>query len=408
MRISLVSEHASPLAVLGGVDAGGQNVHVAELASGLAALGAEVVVHTRRDDPSLPRRFLLCPGVIVDHVDAGPPIPIPKDELLPYMGDFARDLARVWRANPPDVVHAHFWMSGIAALHAARPLAIPVAQTFHALGVVKRRHQGTHDGSPAERLALERDVARSVDLVIATSIDETRELHRMGAGRTRMQVVPCGVDLEHFHPRPGNDDVRSDRPRVLVVSRLVERKGIGNVIEAVAKVPDVELVIAGGAPAALMDDDLEARRFRDLSYELGVDDRVDMIGAVPRERIPALMSSADIVVCCPWYEPFGLVALEAMACGVPVVASKVGGLAETVLHGSTGLQVRPRNPGDIAAAITTLLEDEQLRRRMGHEGHRRARRYAWPRIAAETLGHLRRLARAIVATPSSREQAIRP
>src|SRR3954468_23755093 len=156
MRVALVSEHASPLAVLGGVDAGGQNVHVAALARALARRGAEVVVHTRRDDPGLPRRVELCPGVVVDHVDAGPACALPKDELLPHMRAFARELERCWRDERPDVVHSHFWMSGLATLDAASALKIPVVHTFHALGVVKHRYQGDADTSPARRIELER------------------------------------------------------------------------------------------------------------------------------------------------------------------------------------------------------------------------------------------------------------
>src|SRR5919199_1642964 len=142
MRIAMVSEHASPLAVLGGVDAGGQNVHVASLAAALGRLGHEVVVHTRRDDPALPRRVELAPGVEVDHVDAGPPCEVPKDELLPHMAAFAEELRAQWTVEPPDVVHTHFWMSAVAALDAVDGLEVPIAHTFHALGTVKRRHQG--------------------------------------------------------------------------------------------------------------------------------------------------------------------------------------------------------------------------------------------------------------------------
>src|SRR5690242_7740256 len=155
MKIAMVSEHASPLAVLGGVDAGGQNVHVAELASALARQGDDVVVHTRRDFAELPRRVTLCPGVEVDHVDAGPPTEVPKDELLAHMPAFADELREQWAADPPDVVHSHFWMSGLAALDAARDLGIPVVHTFHALGIVKRRHQGAADTSPPTRVKLE-------------------------------------------------------------------------------------------------------------------------------------------------------------------------------------------------------------------------------------------------------------
>jgi hypothetical protein len=152
MRIAMVSEHASPLAVLGGVDAGGQNVHVAELAAALGRAGDEVVVHTRRDNAGAPRRVAFACGVEVDHVAAGPPSEVPKDELLPYMGAFADELREQWAQEPPDVVHSHFWMSGLAATAAAASLGIPVVHTFHALGVVKRRHQGARDSSPEERI----------------------------------------------------------------------------------------------------------------------------------------------------------------------------------------------------------------------------------------------------------------
>ena len=153
MRIAMVSEHASPLAALGGVDAGGQNVHVAALAEAVARRGAEVVVHTRRDDPDLPERVEMAPGVVVHHVDAGPPAPIPKDDLLPHMDAFAERLVRAWSEDRPDVAHAHFWMSGHAALRAAREHRVPVVQTFHALGVVKRRYQGEHTTATADRMS---------------------------------------------------------------------------------------------------------------------------------------------------------------------------------------------------------------------------------------------------------------
>lgn len=386
MRIHLVSEHASPLAVLGGVDAGGQNVHVADLARAMARQGAEVTVHTRRDDPALPRRVEFDAGVVVDHVDAGPAIPLPKDELLPHMPAFADDLLRSWAHEPPDVVHSHFWMSGLAASAAGRASGVPVAHTFHALGVVKRRHQGGADTSPPERIDIERHLACSVDHVIATTFDERAELVEQGAPAERISVVPCGVDLRRFRPDGPAAPRRRSAGRIVIVSRLVERKGIGNVIEALVHLPGVELVVAGGPPAGFVDVDPAARRFVQLARDLGVEDRLELLGAVPRECVPALLRSSDVAVCCPWYEPFGLVAVEAMACGVPVVASSVGGLAETVVDRRTGLLVPPRSPQSIAAAVRLLLADEGLRRLMGAEGVRRARqRYGWDRIAAQTL-----------------------
>lgn len=385
MRIHLVSEHASPLALLGSVDAGGQNVHVAALAKGLAALGCDVVVHTRRDDPSLPRQVRLPSGVVVDHVDAGPAVPIPKDELLQYMGEFADDLERSWQRQRPDVVHAHFWMSGIAASDAAGRFGIPVVQTFHALGAEKRRHQGHADSSPTARIEAEQWLALNVAHVIATTAQEFRTLVGLGADPGRMTVVPCGVDLELFRSDGPTWPPSNSRARVVCVSRLVPRKGIAEVIEAIAEIPDVELLVAGGPPEAMMGEDPYAVELLDAVERLGIGHRVILLGAVERPRVPALMRSAAVVCCTPWYEPFGMVAVEAMACGVPLVASAVGGLAETILDGRTGILVPPRQPRSIRAALETLLHDGARRRAMSRAALQRAASYAWPNIARRTL-----------------------
>jgi D-inositol-3-phosphate glycosyltransferase len=391
MRIAMVSEHANPLAVVGGVDAGGQNVHVAALATGLAARGHEVVVHTRRDDPSPPRRVPMCDGVVVDHVPAGPAVAIPKDDLLPYMPALGRELATAWAAEPPDVVHAHFWMSGVASLVGARDLGLPVVQTFHALGTVKRRHQGAADTSPSDRLRLEAALARRVDGIVATCTDEVVELMRMGARREMVDVVPCGVDLGLFADT-GPSLPRNGPRRLVTIGRLVERKGVDTVIEALAALGDTELLIAGGPDLAHLDDDPHLRRLRDVAARHGVTDRVTFLGQVLREDVPPLLRSADVVVTVPWYEPFGIVPLEAMACGKPVVASAVGGLTDTVAPGVTGELVPPRRPDLLAAELERLLSDELRLLRYGRAAVARARsRYGWSRIALETERVYRRL-----------------
>ena len=385
MRIAMVSEHASPLAVLGGVDAGGQNVHVAALAAALGRRGDDVVVHTRRDDPAPPRRVPLAPRVVVDHVDAGPAGVVPKDELLPHMDAFAAELRAAWEDDPPDVVHAHFWMSGLAALAAARPLGIPVVHTFHALGIVKRRHQGAADTSPAGRLAAERVIAERVDRVVATCSDEVFELVRMGADRQSITVVPCGVDVTRFTPAAPRTPRAPGRFRLVAACRLVERKGIGDVVTALARVPNAELHVAGGPEAGALAADPEARRLRRLAAAHGVADRLVLHGRVGRDAMPALLRSADAVVCVPWYEPFGIVPLEAMACGVPVVATAVGGQIDSVVDGVTGVHVPPRDPAALAGALRALLADPARRAALGAAGARRAReRFAHDRIAAAT------------------------
>jgi glycosyltransferase involved in cell wall biosynthesis len=385
MRIAMVSEHASPLAAIGSVDAGGQNVHVDSLARALARAGHEVTVHTRRDSPDLPATVRTADGVTVEHLDAGPARPLPKDDLLPYVGEMSAALAARFSAEQPDVVHAHFWMSGLAALAATRDLDVPVVQTFHALGATKRRFQGRQDTSPPVRIRMERALARDVHRVLATSTDEVSELLRIGAVRSRIAVVPSGVDTEQFSP-DGPKAEKGDRPRILCVGRLVPRKGFDTVIRALGAVPDAELVIAGGPAADDLPADGEAQRLLRLAERFGVADRVRLVGAVPRPDLPALFRSADLVVCTPWYEPFGIVPLEAMACGVPVVASAVGGFLDTVVDGATGTLVPPRRPDRLAAAMRKLLAEPFWREAYGTAGVDRARsRYSWDRIAAGTL-----------------------
>jgi D-inositol-3-phosphate glycosyltransferase len=378
MRIAMISEHASPLATLGGVDAGGQNTHVAELSAALAGDGHEVRVYTRRDGADLPEVVPLSESVDVVHVPAGPPEPLPKDELLPYMGAFAEWLAADWRETwKPDAAHSHFWMSGLATVTAARDLGVPVLQTYHALGSVKRRHQGGADTSPAQRIGYERALGRAVDRVVVQCQDEIAELTRMGVPRARMALVPSGVNTDRFRPAgpavPREPGVR----RILTVARLVERKGVEDLIRALPRVPKAELVVVGGSPA-----DPYARKLNALAHACQVGDRVRLVGAVPAHEMPAWYRSADVLAATPWYEPFGLTVLEAMACGVPVVATAVGGLVDTVVDGVTGELVAPRDPAGLARALRRLLADETRRISYGAAACDRAvQSYSWPRIA---------------------------
>jgi glycosyltransferase involved in cell wall biosynthesis len=382
MKIDLVSEHASPLAAIGGVDAGGQNVHVAALAAGLAQRGHEVTVFTRRDDPDLPERVSTPDGYQVAHVPAGPPRTLPKDDLLRHMPEFASVLRRTWAADPPDLVHAHFWMSGLASVAAAG--ALPVLQTFHALGSVKRRHQGAADPSPPQRIALERSLCRTVAHVVATCSDEVFELRRLGLARDRASIVPCGVDTTLFTPW-GPVAARTSRPRLLVLGRLVERKGQEDAVGALTRVPDAELVVVGGPPPAELDGDPEVRRLRAVAAEIGVADRLCFTGSVARADVPAWIRSADVVLAVPWYEPFGITPLEAMACGRPVVASAVGGLVDSVAEGVTGDLVPPRDPERLGEVVAALLADDARRAAYGAAGVERARaRYRWSRVVADT------------------------
>ncbi|MEU7168074.1 glycosyltransferase [Streptomyces morookaense] len=384
MKIVMVSEHASPLAVLGGADAGGQNVYVARLADRLARRGHEVTVYTRRDDDALPDRVPMPSGAVVEHVRAGPARALPKDELLEHMPCFGACLARSWQQEPPEVAHAHFWMSGLAALLATTHLTVPVVQTYHALGTVKRRHQGDADTSPPRRPDIERRIGMSCARVLATCSDEVRELTAMGIPGHQCSVVPCGVDTDHFTARgricltPG----RRTRYRLLTIGRLVARKGVDLALRALVRIPDAELLVAGGPPGDCVLEDPEAMRLLGLARHLGVADRLVLLGSVPHDDMPALIRSSDIVLCTPVYEPFGIVPLEAMACGVPVVATDVGGHRDTVAHGETGLLVEPGRPELLADAVRDLLDAPERLAAFGDAGRTRMlRRFTWDRVA---------------------------
>jgi glycosyltransferase involved in cell wall biosynthesis len=388
MRIALVSEHANPLAALGGEDAGGQNVHVAHLAAGLASLGHDVVVHTRRDRPDLPDRVPTDDGYVVDHVHAGPARELPKDELAPHMPELAAGLAERWRDRPVDIAHAHFWMSGMATTAAARalPVRVPVLQTFHALGVVKRRHQGAADTSPPYRVEVEQRLLEDTDHVIATCTDEVRELRELGLRSGRASVIPCGVDTSRFRPdAPGTTPARTQRHRLIAVGRLVPRKGFETLVQALAKVPDAELLVLGGPPGADLAGDAEAQRLRAVASRCGVADRVRLVGAVPPDAVPGFLASSDIAVTGAWYEPFGIVPVEAMSCGVPVVATDVGGHRDTVIPGRTGELVPARRPDRVAKALRRLLEEPRRRQEYGAAGRRRALElYDWDTVVERT------------------------
>lgn len=395
MKISMISEHASPLAALGGVDAGGQNVHVASLSRALAARGHQITVFTRRDSPDLSETVIAEPGVTVVHVTAGPIGPLPKDEFLPHMPGFGRKVARYWRDHPeavPDVVHSHFWMSGLAArtaLDSADLASTPLVHTFHALGTVKRRYQGSADTSPVERAWIEPQIGQLATHIIATCRDEVRELEAMGISPAKTTVIPCGVDLEMFTPDKPMEPT-GGRRRIVCVGRLVPRKGMDLVIRALPLLAqhgfdDVDLHIIGGGEQKSLENDPEAVRLRKIAADLGVSDRVIFRGQVPREEVPSILRSADIVACTPWYEPFGIVPLEAMACGVPVLAAKVGGLADTVVDDATGIHVPPQDPAAIATAAAEILQDPARIALMGAHGVRRARSlYSWPVVAKST------------------------
>jgi D-inositol-3-phosphate glycosyltransferase len=304
-------------------------------------------------------------------------------------------MAAEWTVRPPDVVHAHFWMSGLATRLAVRALRqeVPTLQTFHALGCVKRRFQGANDPSPPERLGIETDLLREMTAIVATCRDEVRELLALGADAERLHVVPCGVDLDRFRPDgPTLSPWSPGRQRLLSLGRLVERKGIESTIDALRYLPSAELVTAGGPDANDLASDRDARRLVARAEDQGVRDRVRLIGRVDPDAAAALLRAASLVLSVPWYEPFGIVPLEAMACGTPVIASAVGGMLDTVRPGRTGELVPARDPRAIARAVSDLLARPETLREMSSVSATHVRsRFSWATVAAETEDIYRRV-----------------
>lgn len=374
MRIAMISEHASPLGD------SGRYAYIANLSAALAEIGHEVRVFTRRDDPALAEVVTTPGGIRIVHVPAGPPRFLPPDLLLPHMGEFARLLEEIWRGDDwaPEVAHAHFWTSGLAAVTAARQFGIPVVQSFHELGEVEA------GGDGPSRTGYERALGRAVDRVVAQTQDEVQGLMRIGVPRARLTVVPAGVDSVRFTPEGPAADRDPDRPRILSVGRLVERKGFGDVIQAMRYVPRAEVVVVGGPAAGDLAADPGARKLRALAEKFQVADRLRLVGAVPEADMPRWYRSADLLVAAPWQEQYESSALEAMACGVPVIGTTVGGLTETVVDGLTGDLVPARDPRALGGALRRLVNDRVRRFAYATAALDRARQaYSWKRVAAQ-------------------------
>jgi glycosyltransferase involved in cell wall biosynthesis len=368
----MIFEHASPLGE------GGQQDHVADLSAALAEIGHEVRVYTRRDDPAAADDSTPA-GVRVVYVTAGPPEFLAPDLLLPHMGEFARGLEEQWRGDwRPDVVHAHFWTSGLAAVTAARQIGIPVVQSFHELGEIQ-----ANDGKPS-RAGYERALGRAVDRVVAQTQNEVRGLVRIGVPRAQLTVVPAGVDSERFSPEGPAVERDPGRPRILSVGRLVERKGFGDVIQAMRYVPGAEVVVVGGPHPDQLPADPGARSLRALAEKFQVADRFRLVGRVPPADMPRWYRSADLLVAAPWQEELETSALEAMACGVPIIGTAVGGLTEAVVDGLTGDLVPARDPRALGGALRRLVNDKVRRFAYATAALDRARQaYSWKRVAAQ-------------------------
>jgi glycosyltransferase involved in cell wall biosynthesis len=376
-QIAFISEHASPLAVLGGVDSGGQNVYVAETARQLARMGFDIDIFTRWENPTLSKVIKWLPGIRVIHLKAGKVAALPKEQLLKHMPEFRDEMVDfITRENKHySLIHAHFFMSALVAADIKKILNIPFVVTFHALGMIRRLFQGSNDAFPPERIEVEKRVAREADYIVAECPQDKLDLVKhYGADREKITIIPCGFSSKEFYPvnrAEARKQLGFDPSEkiLLQLGRMVQRKGIDNVIRALACLIrngcNCKLVIVGGECVdERFNEDPEVRRLQKIAAEEGVIDNVVFTGRKSREELKYYYSAADVFITTPWYEPFGITPLEAMACGVPVIGSNVGGIKFSVADGETGFLVPPTNPEAVAEKVAVLLHDDQLSARM--------------------------------------------
>jgi glycosyltransferase involved in cell wall biosynthesis len=399
MKIALLAQHASAPASQFDHYAAEQAAHVTGLGKALAAQGHNVVVYARKDAPGLPDRETLAPGLTARYIKAGPPAPVPADQLPQHVAEIGRYLAARWKRDTPDIVHAHHWTSGLAALLAAREHPVPVVQSFGSLGLAEQRHRvpGTFDNT---RIRMEACIARTVTGVLAHTSDEVSDLSRLGIGGTRVRIVPCGVDTSRFRP-DGPAAKRHAELRLLQVGSLAEHQGLDQLVRIMPDLPGAELVIAGGPDPDKLDSDIAHKRLGKLAAGLGVADRITFTGHVASKHLPALIRSADIFVSGASYEPYGAAAISAMACGKPVIANAVGAYADAVIDGTTGLLLLPGRPDMLLTRLTELLATPMKLTGFGIAAADRARsRYSWERIANESAAAYERCLTAPSAQPA--------
>jgi D-inositol-3-phosphate glycosyltransferase len=396
-KIALISEHASPLADLGGVDTGGQNVYVAQLAKHLARMGYRVDVFTRKDNAELADVVNWVAGVRVVNIKAGPEAMVVKEDLLQYMDEFKNNMVKFIMRNSIDyeLIHANFFMSALVAMGIKEELDIPFVVTFHALGHVRRIHQAEADKFPVERLAIEEEAVRQASLIIAECPQDKEDLmYYYHAPEGKIAIVPCGFSVNEFGPIDKEAARRilglpQDEHIILQLGRMVPRKGVDNVIEALAKISvknkPVTLVIVGGEYEELEEEKCpEYARLMNIAREHGVVNKIIFAGRKCRNRLKFYYSASDIFITTPWYEPFGITPLEAMACGTPVVGSNVGGIKYSVKNGETGLLVNPHKPVELAGAVSELLNNPGLLNEMSANAIDRVNEhFTWAKVAEQ-------------------------
>jgi D-inositol-3-phosphate glycosyltransferase len=394
-RIALISEHASPLACIGMVDSGGQNIYVAQVARQLVKKGYKVDVFTRRDDPLIAEIVKWQPYIRVIHVKAGPQTNVIKEEMLQYMPEFQHNMVQFVVENKLhyELIHANFFMSGLVAAGLKKDLGIPYVITFHALGHVRRIYQAENDNFPAERIAIEEAIVQDADQIIAECPQDKYDLiNYYNARPQKIDIVPCGFSPTEFYPIDKTAarkilKLPADSVILLQLGRMVRRKGIDNVIRSLAYLKSagkpVKLVIAGGDSENMEESASdEYKRLCHIARRMGVTDMVEFAGRKDRSQLKFYYAAADLFITTPWYEPFGITPLEAMACGTPVIGANVGGIKFSVKDGITGAHVPPKQPKTLALKIKEMLGDESTLARIGQNAIKHVNTYfTWEKVA---------------------------
>lgn len=395
-RLALLSFHGCPVARLGEKDTGGMNVYVLQLAREFAAKGYEVDVFTRYHDPDDPEIVELDDGARVIHLDAGP-IDAAKEDLFNYIPAFIRELYDFQRSEETryDVIHSHYWLSGRVGMTLSREWNVPHATTFHTLAKTKLRARAG-EREPQLRQDIEALVMSDADGIIVSTEEEQHDVVSLyDAPAHKVEVIPAGVNLDMFSPVERDYARREldigEENVILYVGRIEPLKGIDILLRAVPLLEcagDLRVLVVGGNPSG----DTEMERLKRISRELGIQDSVTFTGPVPQDQLPAYYSAADVYVLPSHAESFGLAALEAMACGTPVVVSRVGGLKTFVDNAKTGYLVPWRCPEAFAQRLDMLLANPDLREAMGRAGRDKALSMGWDRVADRMLGYYAGLA----------------
>lgn len=404
MHIAMLSIHSSPLAALGSKEAGGMNVYVRQLSRTLGQKGVAVDIFTRLQNPETPPLIDIAPNVRIINLPIGPAMPYDKNLILDHLPACIEHITSFAKTHQRhyNLIHSHYWVSGAVALKLRHMWNIPIVHMFHTLGAMKNNvARSAEETETDQRYAIERQILQEADAIVAaTPIDRDHMVQHYGAPTEHIHIIPCGVDLRQFCPHPriqarAHIGLANNQYIVLCVGRIEPLKGMDCLIEAIALLHNrhpawrqiVRVLLIGGHAERTSKTlwNTEQRRLDRLRYDLGIARAVTFLGGQPHHLLPYYYAASDIVAVPSHYETFGMVALEAMACGTPVIASNVGGLLHTIEEGRSGLFVPPNNPEKLADSIAWVLTHHEHRRVLAHGARQRATQYGWDSVVDATL-----------------------